>query len=319
MSTILRIGREAVLWCGATLGAACLLFLVAGLFGITPLVFSSGSMSPTYDVGALGIARHVDAADLRVGDVVSVLNAGGVRVTHRVVDVQPQADRAVLTLQGDANSVADAQPYTVSSADRVSFGVPLAGYALNLAASPLGLAVVGLIVCVSVWLGFGQRGDLATARPADVKTRSLLPIGAVGVVAAGAALGATGHAPWLATSALWTDFATITATASAAAAPPAAPTITSCTPVNGAQPYSLTWTWPGPGTADSFKLYYGGGGSARPATTLPDVTPPYAGQSVAINDEAGTFQIVAVVGGVESALSNTYNYAGKNNGKTCIP
>ena len=73
MSGTKRVAREALLWVGGALGALCLLSLVAGwALSMTPLVFSSGSMSPAYDAGALGIARQVDAADLAVGDVVSV-------------------------------------------------------------------------------------------------------------------------------------------------------------------------------------------------------------------------------------------------------
>ncbi|KRA32651.1 MULTISPECIES: signal peptidase I [unclassified Nocardioides] len=444
MTKTLRFGREALLWVGGALGTLCLLSLLAGwMFNVTPLVFSSGSMSPAYEAGALGLAHEVPAPDLEVGDVVSVVNAQGDRVTHRIVETVPVGNGSVLTLQGDTNNVPDAEAYAVTSADRVSFGIPYAGYVLNAAASPFGLLVIALLVGASMWLGFARRQDRSNAS-GPVRTRALVSTGVVGVVAAGVLLGASGQAPWAFTSAFWTDTATATTTASTpavvdttppvlsnplpanassgagwaalscassanqicvnatdtggsgvstvfvklvrtstnqcwngtafiagtgcspqpmvlvagnqystsgltaalmpvgtytaaftatdvagnAATPlntgftitvPATPTITSCTVANGLTEYTLTWTWPGPGTADSFKLYYGGGGSSRPPTTLPDVTSPYTGVSVPINDEAGTFRIVAVVGGVESALSNTYNYSGKNNSKVCGP
>jgi hypothetical protein len=44
------------------------------MFGVTPLVFTSGSMSPSIETGALGFARTVDADDHAVGDDVSVTN-----------------------------------------------------------------------------------------------------------------------------------------------------------------------------------------------------------------------------------------------------
>lgn len=446
MTKMLRFGREALLWSGAALGSLCLLSLVAGwLFNVTPLVFSSGSMSPSYEAGALGLSHEVPAAALEVGDVVSVVNADGDRVTHRIVGTTPAGNGVALTLQGDTNAVPDDETYAVTSADRVSFGVPYAGYALNAAASPFGLLVCALLVAASLWLGFARRPDLpAASRP--TRSRALLTAGFGGVVLAGTVLGASGQAPWAFTSAFWTDTATVTTSAStppdttapllsnprpASGAsgsgwaalscasspnqvcvdatdtggsgvsevlvklvrtsgttqcwtgttfiagtgcapqpmslvsgsqyrssgltaalmvtgtyqatytakdvannaatplvttftitpppPPATPVITTCTPANGLSAYALEWTWAGPGTADSFKLYYGGGGAFRTPTTLDDTSAPYQGASVPIQDEAGTFRIAAVVNGVESALSNTFKYAGKNNGKTCTP
>jgi hypothetical protein len=77
--------RETLLNLGAGLGVMCLLAAVAAIgFGIRPLVFRSGSMGPEIGTGALGLARTVPAAELAVGDVVSVVNSRGVRVTHRV-------------------------------------------------------------------------------------------------------------------------------------------------------------------------------------------------------------------------------------------
>lgn len=233
MTTTRRLGREAVLWLGGALGALCLLSLLAGwLFNVTPLVFSSGSMSPAYEAGALGLAHEVPAADLDVGDVVSVVNAEGDRVTHRIVETAPGGDGAVLTLQGDTNNVPDAESYAVTSAERVAFGVPYAGYVLNAAASPFGLLVIALLVGSSIWLGFGRREGSEGATPGPL--RVLVPTGIAGVVLAGTALGATGQAPWAFTSAFWTDTATATATASTpAATDTVAPTFTSFDPAQG--------------------------------------------------------------------------------------
>ncbi|KRB74129.1 hypothetical protein ASE01_19290 [Nocardioides sp. Root190] len=230
MTKTLRFGREAVLWTGGVLGSLCLLSLLAGwLFNVTPLVFASGSMSPSYEAGALGVAREVPAADLRVGDVVSVVNAEGNRVTHRIVEIAPGGDSAVLTLQGDTNKVPDDQAYAVTSVDRVAFGVPYAGYALNAAASPFGLLAGGLLVLSALWLGYGRRDDDDAAGSA--RARVLVPTGVAGVVLTGTLLGATGQAPWAFTSAFWTDTATATTTAST----PAPPAVIWTGPVNCAQ------------------------------------------------------------------------------------
>lgn len=317
MTKTMRYAREAVLWVGAALGSLCLLALLAGwMFNITPLVFSSGSMSPAYDAGALGIAREVPADELAVGDVVSVVNAEGVRVTHRIVDLQRQGDRALLSLQGDTNDVADAELYPVTSADRVGFGLPYAGYALNAAASPFGLLLAGLFVIGVLWLGFGRR-DVEDGAPAPSRARLLVPMGIAGVLLAGTGVGASGQAPWAFTSAFWTDSATATTTASTpAAVAPAAPTITACVnTANGSAPYRLTWTWPGPGNPDSFAVVYSVNPGGTRVTTFAGTL--RTGLTVDINNEAGNFKLVAITGGVQSVVSNQANYQGNGGGKSC--
>ncbi len=69
----LRALREAALWVVAALGAVCLAFAVASVaFGVTPLIFSSGSMSPGIPTGSLAIAVSTPASELVPGDIVSV-------------------------------------------------------------------------------------------------------------------------------------------------------------------------------------------------------------------------------------------------------
>lgn len=155
---ILHLTREVLLTSGAVLGVICILATVAGTaFGVKPLVFLSGSMSPAISTGDLGIARTVDASALRRGDIVSVVNADGNRVTHRVVNSAAQQDARQLRLKGDANKVADSEVYTVTRADKVLFDVPKAGYVVDAAASPGGLFVLGLYVAGMLMLVFRRR------------------------------------------------------------------------------------------------------------------------------------------------------------------
>lgn len=137
--------RQGLLTGGAVLGTVCLLVAVAAaLFGLRPLVFLSGSMSPAIETGALGIAHEVPASSLEGGDVVSVPTGGGERVTHRIVRVVMDGDEAELTLRGDANATPDADTYRVTHADRVLFDVPLVGYAVGWMVGPVGLFLLGL-------------------------------------------------------------------------------------------------------------------------------------------------------------------------------
>ena len=96
---------------------------------------------------------------------------------------------------------------------------------------------------------------------------------------------------------------------------PAAPTITGCTTTNGGSPYTLTWTWPGPGNPDSFQVVYSVNPGGLRSTTFAGTA--RSGNTVAINNETGNFKLVAVVGGIQSAASNQANYSGGGSGKSC--
>lgn len=80
---------------------------VPSVFGISPLVVLSGSMSGTFEVDALIMIKDVDAEDLEVGDIICFL-VSGTAVTHRIIEVtaDDNGDLAFVT-QGDANSAQD--------------------------------------------------------------------------------------------------------------------------------------------------------------------------------------------------------------------
>lgn len=162
-----RRAREIVLWAGAILGLLCIVWTIVMLaFGLTPLVFTSGSMSPAIDAGDLAFAKTIDADEIEVGDIVSVVNDKGTRITHRVVRVDPTEDGAVLTLKGDANAAPDEQVYAVTTVEKVMFAVPKAGYVVTAVGSPIGMFIGGLLVAAALFLAFGRRGE-AESEPGD--------------------------------------------------------------------------------------------------------------------------------------------------------
>ncbi|MGW6374668.1 signal peptidase I [Rhodococcus sp. NPDC055112] len=155
-----RTGREIALNVGAIAGLICVLAAAASFFfGIKPLIFRSGSMSPDITTGSLALSHNVPASDLEVGDVVSVLNEQGTRITHRVKEiVSSNADTSVLILKGDANQDADISPYTVTEADRVFFSLPGLGYAVAWLSSPLAIFLGGAFVGGLMVIAFRPAG-----------------------------------------------------------------------------------------------------------------------------------------------------------------
>ena len=246
--------RETLLTVGAIGGVLALGLFAAGIiFGITPLVFTSGSMAPTIETGALAFARTVPADEIRSGDVVSVLTDGGTRITHRVESITVAADgQAVAILRGDANPVADSTPYAFGEADRILFSVNKLGYIASWLSGPSGLVLGILAAGGLLYIAFhprrpgspsdsdGPSNDVTGARSATDPTSkspgsflTISTLGAVGIVSFGA-LSAGG------TTALFADAATASSIAfSAPATVPTSPSTLGCTSSTNA---TLTWT-----------------------------------------------------------------------------
>ncbi|KAA1424208.1 signal peptidase I [Nocardioides antri] len=264
--------RRVLLTVGAVIGALCLVVAVAGpLFGAKTLVVRSGSMAPAMPTGSLAVSWPVDAADVAVGDVVSVVDADGSRVTHRVVGVQPaEGDGAALTLQGDANPTPDAEVYEVTEADRVLVSVPWAGRVVAFLGTTWGLLALGALTAGLLGYAFrptrtprdpGGRGGAAQGgtpgrraseddgperdrrAPHDARGLLLRALGAAPLVAAlVVAHGAAG------TSAAFADTAALTTGAVAGysvVSPVAIAAPGNCTASNSALGSSMTLRWTG--------------------------------------------------------------------------
>jgi signal peptidase len=127
------------------LGVAALMF-VPGVLGFDRYVITGGSMSGTFERGALVFERQVPVSDLRVGDVITYLPPAdsGVTelVTHRISSIEPSPDAVgalMFQTKGDANANVD--PWTFTLADtvqpRVEGWVPEVGWIFIALAEPL--------------------------------------------------------------------------------------------------------------------------------------------------------------------------------------
>jgi len=146
--------------------------VVPALLGYERYVIVSGSMSGTYDRGALVFDEVVPVRDLRVGDVITYRPPPGAGpsglVTHRIVAI----DRGVLRTKGDANPTAD--PWTFSLAGpeqaRVAASIPYAGHVLSmLSERHVRVLVVGIpaaLVALFTLAGLWREASAGTARSA---------------------------------------------------------------------------------------------------------------------------------------------------------
>ena len=291
--------RQALLTGGAVLGAACVLMTIgAALFGLRPLVFLSGSMSPTIETGALGIAHEVPASSLEPGDVVSVPTESGERVTHRIVSVAMDGDEAELELRGDANAAPDAHTYRVTHADRVVFDVPLVGYAIGWMVGPAGLFLLGLYAAFLLSVLLKRAPDRAPGPPASQLSATALTLA---VLAAGAlpVLLPLRVSPTLAA---FTDPVQVSGT-SFTAATLSAPTNVACVKGNG-QRVTLTWSVV---SGVTYRVYDDGVPAA----------PTSAGTYSTTNKETGELWVVATTSfsGPEWVSTDSTHF--RYNGKAC--
>lgn len=244
----LGAARQTALTVGAVIGTLCILAAVAAVvLDVRPLVFRSGSMSPTIGTGALAIAQRVDASTLEVGQIVSVPTESGERVTHRIQGVQHQDGSAVLRLKGDANKAPDAAPYVVTHADKVVFDMPWVGYAVGWVGGPLGLFVLGLYA--AFLLSVIVRSDRGTPRATHRAVRAArraVPVSAALVIVGGTLVAGTLlQARAMPTLAAWADPAAVSGTTMSAYVVPA-PNGSSCalvTPGSGTE-RGVNLTWP---------------------------------------------------------------------------
>jgi signal peptidase I len=134
-----------------------LLGKVVPLTGRQALIVGGSSMEPAIPLGAAIVVGPVDAADLKVGDVVS-LRAGDDRAlfTHRITEVVDRPDGRWIRTKGDANDSADPTLVHASAVvGRVQASLPYAGYLLALLSVPMGvlfLLGIAATLLAAVWL-----------------------------------------------------------------------------------------------------------------------------------------------------------------------
>lgn len=128
------------------------------LFGVTPMVVLSGSMSgdqPGHvEIGDLIVARKVDAEELEVGDVISYMD-GRSAVTHRIIGiVEGYSGKLFFETKGDANNAPDLS--TVSQDQLIGkfwFRLPYLGNFALFLQQPLGMLVFAGVPLVA-FLGY---------------------------------------------------------------------------------------------------------------------------------------------------------------------
>jgi signal peptidase len=132
--------------------------VVPRMLGWSAYVVTSGSMSPTFEAGAVVVTAPTAPADIAVDDIVTFADPDGY-TTHRVVSAAAESSGGVeaqsFTTKGDANEEADPMPLDPRNVvGKAKFAVPHVGYLVDFVRSPLG---AGLLAALFLFGVFGGR------------------------------------------------------------------------------------------------------------------------------------------------------------------
>ncbi len=118
---------------------------IPSVFGVSPVVVLSGSMSPAFEAGDMIFIQKTDPYTLKVNDVICYLEEESA-VTHRIMEVQQQDGSPLYITQGDANNTEDATPVSPQQVQGKYTGVKIAGageFAMFLQSTPGMLLFIG--------------------------------------------------------------------------------------------------------------------------------------------------------------------------------
>ena len=113
-SSALSLAGKLLGWVVLAVAGLIVLGLVAVTVGprflpYQALIVRSGSMSPTIPTGSIVFYKKVNAADVKVGDIIVFAKPGvpGEKVTHRVYQIGHSATGSYFVTKGDANGTPD--------------------------------------------------------------------------------------------------------------------------------------------------------------------------------------------------------------------
>ncbi|QHS24360.1 signal peptidase I [Virgibacillus sp. MSP4-1] len=115
------------------------------IFGYQFKTVLSGSMEPTFETGSIIVVKDVEnPASLQKDDIITFQASENALVTHRIIEKFTQGENTFYRTQGDNNDGPDTQPVLSENvvAKYTGVTIPLIGYFLNFASSPMGTAIL---------------------------------------------------------------------------------------------------------------------------------------------------------------------------------
>lgn len=116
------------------------------IMGYGEVIFLSGSMQPTIEVGSLGIVH--EEKEYKEGDIVTYIKENTL-ITHRIKEIKSEEE---IIVQGDANNIADEPIDKEMIEGRIIISIPYMGRVIQIMKTPYGIAgVAGIGVIIALW------------------------------------------------------------------------------------------------------------------------------------------------------------------------
>ncbi len=145
------------------------------IFGYQLKTVLSGSMEPTFHTGSIILVKKLDeAGELAESDIITYLQENEQLVTHRIIEVVQQGESVLYRTKGDSNENPDTNLVLSENVVALYTGVsiPLVGYVLSYAGSPLGVAIL-LIAPGLLLIGYSIVTIRQAVKEIDAKTKAL--------------------------------------------------------------------------------------------------------------------------------------------------
>lgn len=141
---------KVIFWAAITFAAVFIIFTSLNLFGYQMFVVKSGSMEPKIHTGSVVIGHKED--NYKVGDVITFKGSNSKdTVTHRIVEVDNNANGTTYQVKGDANETPD--PSLVMGNNivgKVKFTIPYLGYLIAFIRTIPGLIIFIIIPAIII-------------------------------------------------------------------------------------------------------------------------------------------------------------------------
>jgi signal peptidase len=122
-------------------------------FKYSLVIIKSGSMEPTIKTGSVIVSKQLD--QYQKGDIITFRDMGNTIITHRITEVIENNDLTQFKTKGDDNDSEDMLLANKNSVlGKTIFSIPLLGYLITFAKTPIGIIVIFLLP--ATWIAFDE-------------------------------------------------------------------------------------------------------------------------------------------------------------------
>ena len=139
---------------------------VPSFMGYKNFIILTGSMEPTLNTGDIVFVK--ETTDIKEQDIISFKVNNSI-VTHRIIETKKEENKKLYITKGDANSGIDSKLTSMEEIEgKYVFKIPLIGNVIIFLKSPLGIAILLLILITFFIISFKK----TKKKPQDMKKGS---------------------------------------------------------------------------------------------------------------------------------------------------